>query len=142
MGGMTRRLGPIAALFLALAALAGPAPGDAAHSRAAAHTLHVGLTEWAVVPSQGQLASGTLDLTVANYGRLAHELAIVPTAWWDARPAVRNGRVVGRSAVTPVVVTPGQTKSAHVYLSPGSYLLFDDLRGHYAAGGAVAIVVS
>jgi hypothetical protein len=41
-----------------------------------------------------------------------------------------------------VVVAPGQTRSVHVYLQPGSYVLLDNIRGHYAAGGAVSIIAS
>jgi hypothetical protein len=39
-------------------------------------------------------------------------------------------------------VRPGQTRSAQLDLAPNSYALLDNIRGHYAAGGAVSIVVA
>jgi hypothetical protein len=138
---MTRGAGFVLALIAALAALAGPAAGGAA-TPTPAHKLHVDLTEWAVVPSQGLVSSGILRLTVQNYGRLAHELDVIPTAWWGQPLFVRDGRAADEPAIRPVVVRPGQTRSLRVYLPPGSYVLLDNLRGHYAAGGAVSIIAS
>jgi hypothetical protein len=40
------------------------------------------------------------------------------------------------------VVAPGEKRSAPIDLDPGFYVLLDNLRGHYAAGAAVAIVVA
>jgi hypothetical protein len=141
MRSVNRRTGPIAALFLVLAALAGPSSGSAAHTSSALNTLHVDLTEWAVVPSQGLVSSGPLRLSVQNYGVVVHRLAIIPTQVWGEKLGVRNGRAVGEPAVRPVVVRPGQTRSAQVDLAPGAYVLLDNIRGHYAAGGAVSIIV-
>jgi len=139
---MNRRIGAIAALFLVLAALAGPSSGSAAHTSSAVSTLGVDLTEWAVVPSQGLVSSGPVRLTVQNYGVLVHELDIVPTQVWGEKLGVRQGRAVGDPVARPVVVHPGQTRSAQISLAPGSYVLLDNIRGHYAAGGAVSIIVS
>jgi uncharacterized cupredoxin-like copper-binding protein len=138
---MTRRTGTVAALIFVLAAFVGLSSGSAAPAPTLAHTLHVDLTEWAVVPSQGLVAAGPLRLTVENYGRLRHELEIIPTRKWGQELVIRNGRAVGESAARPIVVTPGQTRSARVSLAPGSYVLLDNIRGHYAAGTAVSILV-
>ena len=136
---VNRRIGAIAALFLVLGALAGPSAGNASSS---VTRLHVDVTEWAVVPSQGLVSSGPLRLTVQNYGVLVHQLAIVPTQVWGEKLGVRHGRALGEPAARPVVVRPGQTRSAKIDLAPGSYVLLDNIRGHYAAGGAVSIIVS
>jgi uncharacterized cupredoxin-like copper-binding protein len=143
MRRMTRRTGTVAALIFVLAAFIGLSSGSAARMPAPtlAHTLHVDLTEWAVVPSQGLVSAGTLRLTVQNYGRLRHELDIIPTRRWGQELVIRNGRAVGQNAARPIVVVPGQTRSAHVSLAPGSYVLLDNIRGHYAAGTAVSILV-
>jgi hypothetical protein len=138
---VNRRLGAIAALFLVLAALAGPSPGSAARRSATVSTLHIDLTEWAVVPSQGLMPSGPLRVTVQNYGVLAHELEIIPTQVWGEKLGVRGGHAVGEPVARPVVVRPGEMRSAQVNLAPGSYVLLDNIRGHYAAGGAVSIIV-
>jgi hypothetical protein len=45
-------------------------------------------------------------------------------------------------AAPPIVVAPGERRSARVDLAPGFYVLLDNLRGHYSAGAAVSIVVA
>lgn len=139
MRSVNRRFGAIAALFLVLAVLAGPSSGNAS---SAVSTVDVDLTEWAVVPSQGLVSSGPLRVSVRNYGVLVHELEIIPTPVWGEKPAIRAGRAVGEPAGRPVLVLPGQTRSAQLDLAPGAYVLLDNIRGHYAAGGAVSIIVS
>ena len=139
---MHRRPTLTGALILAVAALAGPAWGGAEHGSVATHRLHVDLSEWAVVPSDGVVSAGRLRLTVENFGRLRHELEIVPTERWGQKLPIRGGRAVGEVAAPPIVVAPGQKRAALVNLAPGFYVLLDNLRGHYAAGTAVAIVVA
>src|SRR3954466_8341429 len=133
MRSVNRRIGAIAALFLVLAALAarfvvlaargGSSSGSAAQASSAVGTLGVDLTEWAVVPSQGLVSSGPLRLTVQNYGVLVHQLEIIPTQVWGEKLGVRHGRAVGEAIARPVVVRPGQTRSAQISLAPGSYVL-------------------
>jgi uncharacterized cupredoxin-like copper-binding protein len=139
---MSRRAGIVAALIFALAALAGPSAAGAARTSTAAQQLHVDLAEWAVIPSRGLVSSGSLRLTVQNYGVVKHELDIIPTAWWGQKLFVRDGRADGAAVMRPVVVAPGQTRTVHVYLQPGSYVLLDNIRGHYTAGAAVSIIAA
>jgi hypothetical protein len=129
-------------LILLAAALAGPGWGAGAHSSVARHQLQVGVTEWAVTPSDGIVSAGPVRLTVENFGRLRHELEIVPTQRWGQKLPVRSGRAIGEVVARPIVVRPGEKRSAQVDLDPGFYVLLDNLRGHYAAGAAVAIVVA
>jgi hypothetical protein len=130
----------LAALSVLIVALAAPAHGGATAGKAQA--LEVDLTEWAVVPSQGHLVSGPLQLTVKNYGVLRHRLAIIPTELWGDALPVRNGRAVGVAAAKPVIVAPGQERSTEIDLAPGAYVLLDNIRGHYALGAAVSILVT
>jgi hypothetical protein len=142
MQAVHRRPWLLGALALAVAALAGPAWGGAEHTSVATYRLHVDVSEWAVVPSDGVVSAGTLRLTVENFGRLRHELDIVPTERWGQKLPIRSGRAVGELAAPPIVVAPGEKRSARVNLAPGFYVLLDNLRGHYAAGAAVSIVVA
>jgi hypothetical protein len=142
MRAMHRRPALLGALILALAALAAPARGGAEHGTVATHRLQVDLSEWAVVPSHGVVSTGPLRLTVENFGRLRHELEIVPTERWGQKLPIQGGRAIGEAAAPPIVVAPGEKRSARVDLAPGFYVLLDNLRGHYAAGSAVAIVVA
>lgn len=135
---MKRHLVYIAVLAAALAAAAGAGTQRAAVS---SDRLNVQVGEWAVIPSDGRVSAGPLRITVQNFGQLRHELDIVPTQRWGQKLAVHNGRAVGEDAAPPIVVAAGKTRSTEVNLAPGFYLLLDNLRGHYAAGAAVAIVV-
>jgi hypothetical protein len=130
-----------AVLILALGTLVVPASGSSAKTGVASHQLHVDMTEWALIPSDGLVAAGPLQVTVSNVGRLRHELDIVPTESWGQKLRIRNGRAVGEDAAPPIVVAPGQTRSALINLAPGYYVLLDNIRGHYALGVAVSIVV-
>jgi len=139
---VNRRTGTVAALLFTLIVLAGASSGRAAQTPVPSHTLHVGITEWAVVPSQGMVFAGQVRLTVENDGRLRHELDIVRTLDWGEQLDVRNGRAVGQDATRPVVVAPGQARSVRVDLEPGFYVLLDNIRGHYDSGAAVSIFVT
>jgi hypothetical protein len=139
IGAVIRRSSTLAAAAAAVLAVAVPA-GAGAGRAAAPSRLHVDLAEWALVPSGGLVASGPLELTVRNVGRVPHELAIIATESWGQPLFVRNGRAVGPKVGRAVVVRPGQTRTARVYLSPGAYVLLDNLRGHYRLGAAVSIV--
>ena len=132
----------VAALVLAVAAVAGPAWGGAGKASVATHRLQVGVTEWAVIPSAGRVSAGKLRLTVENVGLIRHEIAIVPTQRWGQKLPIRSGRAVAEVAAPPIVVAPGERRSARVDLAPGFYVLLDNLRGHYSAGAAVSIVVA
>jgi hypothetical protein len=144
MGQTHRRHRPVlvGALILSAAALAGAAWGSAERTSVARHQFQVGVTEWAVIPSDGIVSAGPIRLTVENFGRLRHELEIVPTERWGQKLPIRGGRAVGEVAAPPIVVAPGEKRSARIDLHPGFYVLLDNLRGHYAAGAAVAIVVA
>jgi hypothetical protein len=139
---MSRRTAIFAALVFATAAFSGPSTGSAARTSPVPHELNVGLTEWALVPSQGLVSSGPLQVTVQNFGRLRHQLSIIQTQWWGQKLDVLHGRAVGWNVIRPVVVAPGQARTTLVDLDPGSYVLLDNIRGHYALGTAVPIIVS
>jgi hypothetical protein len=131
----------VGALVLAVAALAGPAWGGAGKASVATHRLQVGVTEWAVIPSDGRVSPGALRLTVENFGLIGHEIAIVATERFGEELPISRGRAIGEEVAPPIVVAPGERRSARVDLAPGFYVLLDNLRGHYNAGAAVPIVV-
>src|SRR5215468_3943887 len=94
----------LGALVLAVAVLAAPAWGGAGQTSVATHRLHLGVTEWAVIPSDGIVSAGPLQLTVENFGQIRHEIAIVPTERWGQKLPIRSGRAVGEVAARPIVV--------------------------------------
>src|SRR5215469_15188210 len=97
MRHLNRKNGALAVL-IAFGALAGSASGSSAKTGVAVHQLHVDLTEWAVIPSDGVVAAGPLRVKVANVGQLWHELEIVPTESWGQKLRIRNGRAVAENA--------------------------------------------
>ncbi len=99
------------------------------------------VSEWNVVPSQGLVAAGRVRVTVRDYGRRPHELQIVRTATWGDRLLVRAGRAVSAVVGRRLYVAPGGASSQTVTLRPGSYVLLDNFRGHYARGTWVALLV-
>lgn len=129
--------GTVAALVVFVALLALPTASGAAMT----HDLRIHVTEWAVVPSQGLVASGPVHLTVTNYGLLRHKLAIARTATWGGPLQIRYGRVVSLATARPIVVAPGHRRTAQVVLEPGAYVIFDAIRGHYSLGAAIPILV-
>jgi uncharacterized cupredoxin-like copper-binding protein len=137
----SRRFGAVVVAVLAMVALAEPTAGSAART-SGTHALQVQIGEWNVIPSQGLVAAGPVHLTVENFGRLLHELDIIPTARWGEKLPILTGRALSHDAAAPVVVHPGQTRSVQVTLAPGFYILLDNIRGHYALGTEVPIVVS
>jgi hypothetical protein len=139
---LTSRLWLVGALTLFAVAVAAPGWGSAGRNAVSGHQLRVDVTEWAVIPSDGIVSAGPVRLTVENFGRVRHELEIVPTQRWGQKLPIRAGRAIGEVAAPPIVVAPGEKRSARVDLDPGFYVLLDNLRGHYAAGAAVAIVVA
>jgi hypothetical protein len=136
------RLRIVGALIFAVAVLAGPGWAGGERTTVSKNELQVALSEWAVIPSDGLVSAGPLRVTVENFGRIRHELEIVPTQRWGQKLPLRRGHAVGEVAAPPIVVAPGEKRSARVDLAPGFYVLLDNLRGHYAAGAAVAIVVA
>jgi hypothetical protein len=132
--------GTVLALAALAALLALPSAG-AARRATVTHELRVEVTEWAVVPSQGLVASGPLRLTVTNDGVLVHKLAIARTPSWGEPPQVRHGRVVSLAPARPLLVAPGHRRSAQVDLDPGAYVVFDAIPGHYSLGAAIPILV-
>jgi hypothetical protein len=139
IGFVMPRSSLLALAAAAVAAIALPAAAGAGRTTAP-NALHVDLTEWALVPDGGLVAAGPIELTVRNVGRIPHELAIIPTDTWAQPLFVRDGQAVGEQVGRPIVVRPGQTRSLRVYLSPGPYVLLDNLRGHYRLGTEVSIV--
>ena len=126
------------ALLTVLVALAAAAPAGA---RAPAATLHADVAEWSIVPSQGVVRAGQVRIVVRNMGAEAHQMMIVRTTRFAQRLALSRNRAVARPVAAPVMLAPGATKTIVVSLSPGAYVLLDNLPWHYWKGASVAFSV-
>ncbi len=70
--------------------------------------VHVGLTEYHLVPQDVRVPAGTVVVDVHNYGRLTHNLVISV-----------NGKPSGVTRPIP----PGRSAVLDVFLAPGKYLI-------------------
>ena len=126
-----------ATLLAALAVLLAAAPAGAG---SAPPTLRAEVAEWSIVPSAGIVRPGQVRIVVRNVGAQAHQVMVVRTTRFAQRLPLSENRAVARP-VAAVMLAPGATKTIVVSLSPGPYLLLDNLPWHYWKGTSVAFAV-
>jgi uncharacterized cupredoxin-like copper-binding protein len=116
------------------------APAAATPSPATAGAVSVKLGEMFVRPSVTQAAAGKVTFHVQNTGTLVHEM-IVGKA--PIRGPLATGKMSETTSVGEVAeLKPGTTGSVKLSLKPGSYILFCNVPGHFAAGQHVAFTVT
>jgi uncharacterized cupredoxin-like copper-binding protein len=145
----------IAALTVALATAgnkktvtvqqAAPAPAAAAPSAATSSpvtpgVVNVKLGEMFVRPNVTQGAAGKVTFRVQNTGTLVHEM-IVGKA--PIRGPLASGKMSEATSVGEVAeLKPGTAGSVKLSLKPGTYILYCNVPGHFAAGQHVAFTVT
>jgi uncharacterized cupredoxin-like copper-binding protein len=114
-----------------------------------AATVSVTEKDFNITPSVTTLKGGLVDFSIDNGGPSEHEFLIFKTDGVpDQLPLGPDGRVDESNAnVTKVFdsganIPVGGTKTFHVALAPGSYVMVCNLPGHYKAGMHTAITVS
>lgn len=93
-------------------------------------------------PSDATAKAGTVTINATNTGDLVHELVLAETNVDPAElPTTSDGSVdeakleaQGASAGEIADVAPGASKSGDLKLSPGTYAMYCNVPGHYAAG--------
>jgi len=107
-----------------------------------------GLSEWHVaVPST--IKAGTVNLEVANFGTIQHELLVFksdlpPSAF----PVDANGNIIENGPGITLVsdgdnIDPGKTQTRTVDLTqPGTYLFACNIPGHFKAGMFSVVTVT
>jgi len=110
--------------------------------------LGVTLTTFSITPSVGTAPAGLVDLNVTNGAAIGHELLIFQTDLApDKLPLGPDGRVdeagdgVEKVFDSGANVDPGTTKTFHIALAAGNYVLVCNLPGHYAGGMHTAFTV-
>jgi uncharacterized cupredoxin-like copper-binding protein len=145
----------IAALTVALATAgnkktvtvlqATPAPAAAAPSAATSSpvtpgVVNVKLGEMFVRPDVTQGAAGKVTFHVQNSGKLVHEM-IVGKA--PIKGPLATGKMSEATSVGEVAeLKPGTAGSVKLSLKPGTYILYCNVPGHFAAGQHVAFTVT
>jgi len=142
--GFSHAAGPLIAGLLLCAAIVGcgKANPTTAHSGPV-----VGVTERDFqIEAPTHLAAGPVTLRVHNEGPDQHELIVAPIK--DGKlPLRQDGLTVDEEAIEesePGALEPGEpgaVRYLHVNLSPGRYVFFCNMEGHYMGGMHHEVVV-
>jgi uncharacterized cupredoxin-like copper-binding protein len=124
---------------------AGMMNGAAGNSQATAplvngaHVINVRLGEMYVRPSVTSVPAGKVTLNATNMGMLTHELMIERMPMKFQAP----GKPI-ESAAQGMIADMGTGQSGHMTLklTPGKYMLFCNVPGHYAAGQHTVLTVT
>ena len=105
--------------------------------------------DFAIQPAQASLPAGLIDLAVTDRGPSAHEMLIFQTDLAAGKlPLGPDGRVdEGGDGVLKVFdsgdnIAVGTTKTFHIALAAGHYVMICNLPGHYLAGMHTAFTVT
>ena len=120
----------------------GPASHGAGHP-----TLDVTLSDFRIQVSSAGAPAGTVDLLVHNAAPATHEFVLVRSDLpADQLPIGADGLSVDEEPLTAVdelsEVDTGETDTLTVPLTPGRYVFFCNLEGHYLGGMHGVLVVS
>jgi len=106
---------------------------------ASARTINVQLGEMFVRPSSTSISAGKVTFVARNTGQVPHELMV------ERVPIKMDGPgKPTESAAMGMIddMLPGHTGKMAVKLSPGTYELFCNVTGHYAAGQHTVFTVT
>lgn len=108
-------------------------------SVAASRTINVTLGEMFVRPTATSITGGKVTFVARNMGQLTHELMIERSPIkFDAPGKPTEDAALGMVAD----MQPGATGKMTVKLTPGTYELFCNVSGHYAAGQHTTFTVT
>jgi hypothetical protein len=131
---------------LVLAALLGGCAGSGAphiHGTVVSVTEH----DFGIAVPQSHLSAGAVTLRIHNAGPDQHELIVAP-ARANGEPLRSDGFTINEEALQGEEAgsidpqRPGGTRYLQLRLSPGRYLLFCNMAGHFMAGMRTEVEVS
>ena len=105
-------------------------------------TLTIKMGEFFFAPKNVAVKAGATTIEAPNEGSVEHEMVIFKTDMDPGKlPTEANGEVneekmdkIAKSAGEIPDVEAGETKSSQFKLTPGRYVMFCNLPGHYAGG--------
>jgi len=117
-------------------------PAAAATNGGAGATLTIKMGDFYFSPKNATAKAGLTTIEAPNEGTMEHELVLFKTNMDPAKlPTEANGDVdeekvdeVAEEAGEIADVEPGETKSEKFKLTPGKYVMFCNIPGHYAQG--------
>jgi uncharacterized cupredoxin-like copper-binding protein len=102
--------------------------------------------DFKITAAQYRVPAGNVDLSVKNQGPDAHELIVVRESD-SGLPMRADGLTVNEDAVERSTLgglepgEPGGVRHLRLHLTPGRYLLFCNMSGHYLGGMHTELVV-
>lgn len=113
------------------------------------HELHVHLDEWSVETEPGSVAAGTVNIGGHNHGKYPHQVTAIKTDLDSAELPISKARVdieaIGDPAVefdVPAAEGGEGLQVATAELTPGRYVIFCAIPGHYQQGMRGALEVT
>lgn len=107
-------------------------------SGSAEGSLEITMDDFSFAPADATTKSATVDISAPNEGATTHELVLVKSNLDPAKlPTAGDGTVDEEALDSPGEIPDvgaGETGEATVDLSPGKYVMFCNLPGHYAQG--------
>ena len=105
-------------------------------------TVEIKMGDFFFAPKEASAQAGATVIEAPNEGSVEHELVVFKTNMDPATlPTEANGEVneekmdkIAESAGEIADVEPGESKSNEFNLTPGKYVIFCNLPGHYAQG--------
>jgi uncharacterized cupredoxin-like copper-binding protein len=94
-----------------------------------------------------RVRAGAVDLTVHNQGPDDHELIVVKEHSGTPLPMRSDGVTLNEEKLLPATIEnlepgrPGSTREVRLHLTPGRYVLFCNMAGHYLGGMHTQLVV-
>jgi uncharacterized cupredoxin-like copper-binding protein len=105
-------------------------------------TLQIQMADDFFTPKNASAKAGSVTISAPNKGHLVHEMVLTKTSADPSKlPTTSDGAVdeaklesLGQVAGEIADVTPGDTKKGTFKLTPGKYVMFCNIPGHYAQG--------
>jgi hypothetical protein len=142
-GWMVQAVAAISLLMVSSACSGGPSPGRSGTG------VPVTLKDFRIGMARHTLAAGTIDFDIRNPGPSTHEFLIVRTDLPSSRlPLGLDGLTVDEESPELHLVEEdseldiGTMRVLQVDLSPGHYVLYCNLEGHYLGGMHTSLVVT
>ncbi len=106
------------------------------------NALQITMSDDFFTPQDATAKAGSVTISTPNSGQLVHEMVLAKTQTDPSQlPTTSDGGVdeaklesAGQDAGEIADVAPGGTKKGTFKLTPGRYVMFCNVPGHYAAG--------